>query len=170
MRSYLLNGILMISLLTTGCMGDGTTPSQRYYLDHLKPNKPTAKELNFAKSLVKQGYSEIDFDIPIIGEVGVGASIYTIEMNCPFVLTEQNKDSVIGVTKEIANELYTKVIEDSTIYEFGDVDITFNLHYKTPTTSRFVSFYRMYPKTTLEEWGGFKVVKDGKGGFKRDSL
>ncbi len=116
----------LLIIFMSSCIGDGLTNSQRKFLENLKDPIPTQKEMAYAKLLKTKKYSEINFQIPISGVVAKGQSTYIIEMNCPFIVTKDNKDSVADAATDIARELYCEVIEDSTISEFGELIVEFS--------------------------------------------
>lgn len=162
---FILFGIMLLQ----SCMGNGTTREQQEYLDNLVDPIPTIKEDNFVNSLKDMGYFNVTLDIPIVGLVGKGSSSYIISMDCPFNLTETNKDSVIQANVDIAHELYTKVIEDSIIVEFGELNVEFTVEHSDIKKWHHI-LVRTYAKSTLEGWGSFKVVEDGNGKFKRVAI
>jgi hypothetical protein len=151
--------------------GDGTNPGQQKYLDSLKPPKPTSKEKEYMQRLQKRGFENVKFDIPIIGEYGKGRSDYKIELQCLFNLTEENKDSVIDLNEKIAREMYTSVISDSVIEDFGMLQIAFKIpESRIQITKWHDILVRKYSKFTLEKWCGFKVVKRSPNKFERVPL
>ncbi len=155
-----------IVVFITSCIGDGKTASQREYLKNLKDNPLTNKELNFQDSLKKMNYTNIKFDAPIIGYVCQGCSSYIVQMDCPFDLLEKNKDSVRQINLDMAKFLYSSVIEDSIIYDFGEIRIEYNVA-KSEIKDSKKYLEGSYSKGLLEKTAGFKVIESNKGTFER---
>lgn len=155
-----------IVLFITSCIGDGKTNSQREYLKNLTHYPLTNKELNFQDSLKKMNYTNIKFDAPIIGYVCQGCSSYIVQMDCPFELSEKNKDSVKQINLEMAKFLYSNVIEDSVIYDFGEIRIEYTVE-KSEIKDSEKYIKGSYSKKSLEKIVGFKIVESNNGIFKR---
>lgn len=154
-----------IALFITSCIGDGKTNSQREYLKNLKDYPLTNKELNFQDSLKTMNYTNIKIDAPIIGYVCQGCSSYIVQMNCPFDLSQKNKDSIKQINLEMAKFLYSNVIEDSIIYDVGEIRIEYNVE-KSEIKDSEQYIKGSYSKKLLEKMVGFKVI-ESNGIFKR---
>lgn len=163
MASRLL--FLGILIILIGCRSN-----QREYLDSLKSPDLTRKEEIFIKKLESEGFYNLKIEVPIIGYSAYGSSTYYIWMTTPFNLTNLNIDSVASVRQSIAKEMYRSVIADSVIYDCREIDIIFNYPNREVNPYKYEQLSGDIFKDSLEQWCGFQVVKDRKGGYKRVPL
>ena len=133
---------------------------------HIKPPKKTLKEEAYIDSLKNRGFSNIRLFVPIIGLKGKGMDTYELEMDCPFNLTEDNADSIIMISDHIADELYSKVMEDSIIVECYDIFIRLNVR-KSEIKKDQNILWQHYTKPSLEKWNRMRVVETAPGKFER---
>jgi|GEM_PF-5084678 len=148
--------ILLSSCYTGECPGCGDIPIP----------VPTQKEKNYIDTLESRGFSNVELIIPVIGFKGYGMATYTVKLDCPFNLTESNKDSVIKVSDAIADELYSSVIEDSIIYDCNELFIQFSVKHSA-IKKDIPILWQHYTKPSLERWNRFKVVKISPDKFQR---
>ena len=162
MKKCLIIGfkLLFLAISLQSCMGNGMTSSQEDFVKFIESNpvKPSKKELDFKAHLEQQGYTDILFIIPFKGYNAYGTSTYHLEMKCPFKLTELNKDSVKNVRQNIAIELYSNVIEDSTIFDCIKFDVVFNVKEKQIIKWKSI-LAKPFHKHDLENHIGFKVIE-----------
>lgn len=130
---------------------------QRYLL-------PSFKEFEFINKLENQGYKNINVEIPELHKYNPGKSAYKINLDCPFSFSNNNYDSIVQLNEGIANELYSKVIADETIFESAELHVRFNI--KNDTNAFLIS----WQKSELESINGFKVVRTANNEFKREKL
>lgn len=145
----------------TSCMGNQTTIEQ----NNVEVKPLTLKEKGYIKQLEKNGYFKIDMQPPIIGEDAYGSSRYHITINKLFKQTKNNFDSIKLINYEIAKELINDVLEDSIIYDLGDLNVILNAENRS--NKNVCQFYETYYKKQLEKDLGFKVIKVKGGKYKR---
>lgn len=148
-----------ISILLSSCLTVG-----KEYMGNLKPTPPSQKELRFIDSLKREGFSNVKLDIPIPTYTGKGYAFYCIDMKPPFLYDWTKRDSIRLVMREIANKLYSQIIEDSIIIEFRSISVT--LHTKSTNGERKDIAYD-YEKNELELNNGFRVVQDSLSTYRR---
>lgn len=138
------------------------------YESNAQVHKLTSKEKLFIENLKADDFRDVNLNVPIVGHGELGKSNYTVNATPHFKLNFNNADSIIEVRKKLYIELYSKVIEDSIIYDCSLYSI--KLEYGVDNMNE----YNLYPNLTssvskemLEKWCGFKVVKIGKDKYKR---
>ncbi|MBI1837892.1 MAG: hypothetical protein HYR91_11575 [Flavobacteriia bacterium] len=161
--------MIIVLTLFLNCIGDGMTDGQRKWYASLKPNQPTVKELKFADSLKTLKYSKIKYTIPVRGQMAYGFSSYYISLECPYLMTFYNKDSIKKVNLQIATELYSKVIADSILYDILDVNVIFHLKSKD-LQSKNIELRKQYRKKILEQYSGFKIIQVDDTTYQRVKL
>ena len=137
--------LLILSLFISSCRLNGMEEWQA----SLPAGITTKNEIAYADGLMKEGYKNIKFDIPIGGTVGYGTSTYLIEMLSPFPLTESNKDSVLLINQKIASELLNNIMEDSTKQEVSLVCVTFILQNDIVKTKNLYRYSKCHSKEDL---------------------
>lgn len=160
MRNY----FLLIYICFYGC--DISMPeSQKNYIENLNHPILTLKEEKYIKELEVQGFSDIRIDKPDIGRNILGESEYSISLNCSFLLN-YNQDSIVKICDNIIDELYSKIIEDSIIFDCNIFNIDLFLS-KSSIKSKKYFTQQHYTKKSLEKWNHFKVMKEKNGKYKR---
>jgi hypothetical protein len=164
--NYQINKVLIgIFLLVTlaSCLNNGQCDD----CGQIPMPKPSQKELAYIDTLKERGLKNIKLIIPLIGEYGYGRNYYAMELDCPFELKHQNTDSIIAVRNEIADELYSNIIEDSIIMDCYEIDLRFNFQKKEFDPYKNDNLTDGIKISVLEKRNGFRVVKVGKNKFKR---
>lgn len=159
-------GYPMILFTLFACMGNGTTRDQQRYLDRLKVPSLTYKEKQFVYLLSKSGCQDVFLDIPSPGYTAKGHSTYIVKAKLLCNLTETNKDSIIRLSDSLALALYSNIIEDSIIVEFGAIRTDFSVEHSDIKRWHNILF-REHPKKCLSKLAGFSVVQKADGSFER---
>lgn len=163
------SSVFLLCLFFLGCY-----PSLENELEFMEletSNKPrTKKEIQFKKELENRGFSEVTFSIPKIGYGYKLSRNYSITMfSNKIVENDSDLDTIITLKKNIANELYASIIEDSTLYDITEISILIDFeefNYNV-TNSKY---YERYCIDSLANWNNFKVVKTGKNSFVRKRI
>lgn len=157
--------ILILSILCvfSACMTNTASKEQTAYFQSFR-NKPlTFKEKQFIEKIKELGIDSVDIQPPTIGVDAQGSSSYSIALYSNKGYKHFNHDSLQEIRTEIVYELYRNVIEDSIIYDLGDIILSC---YKNKNSKRS-EIYDNWAKQYLEEDLGFRVVKKGKDNFSR---
>lgn len=159
--------VLFIFIMNSSCdvPQGGMYEDQKEYVEYQQPKlSPSEKEIKFINKLEDRGYKNIYVEIPGLHKYDPGKSSYKITLDCPFSFSNRNYDSIVQINEEIANELYSKVISNETIFECAEFQVKFNIKNDTNV------FLIDWQKSELEENNGFRVIKTGNGEFKREKL
>lgn len=132
----------------------------------------TKKEIHFMQYLIKNGYKDPKFRIPIYGAGPIGARTYSLDLVYDTIL----QDSILfeyiqKERKEIACNLYENVIEDSVIYDLYEIRVDIRTQKAKNFKINYTKdYYWTFKKSDLQKWQGFKVIKIGKRKYKRINI
>ena len=130
------------------CMSNETSKSEAALYERLK-NKPlTSKEKETVNHLKKNGYYNVEINSPTIGIDAQGTSFYSIILFSTKMTNQLSNDSIKSIQYETAKHFYSAVIEDSILYDIGEISVTLSL--KSRIKFGFdIKFYNSYSKKQL---------------------
>lgn len=131
------------------------------------------KEEKFIDSLATLGYT-VSIEHEVTGRQTDGLRYRFKISNDTVRIDSSNYTSFILLREDIMRNLCTNVIDDSLIYDLDKLEFLFNYHIdksivlmKGEDAGSAFKPFRRFTKEEIENLYGFKVVEDGKGGFKR---
>jgi hypothetical protein len=161
MKSQLIIAVFLL----TGCYE--STQESSDWVNSFKPKEYTQKEKGFISKLESKGFFNVKINNPHIGIVASGLSSYELIMyssNCCY--DYRMSDSLHNLSGNIAKELYSKVIEDSILYDIGRMRMHIYIQSKKSDTLYF-DFRKTFEKKNLETETGLRVIKNGSNSYKR---
>lgn len=143
-----------------------STQETRNWVNSFKRKEYSKREKSFITELNGKGFFDVKIKNPHIGIVSPGLSTYELTTHTYKFDNKNNlHDSLFILSKNIANQLIIDVIEDSIIYDIGDIAITIFVDFNKNIKNKY--FYKSYYKKQLEKDLGIKVIKLKAGKYKR---
>ena len=161
--------IFLCLFLLTCCISNETSRNEAALYERLK-NKPlTLKEKEAANHLKKSGYYKVEINPPSIGIDTQGTSFYSVILFSTKMTNQFSTDSIKSIQYETAKHFYSAVIEDSILYDIGEISVTLSLKSRIEHAAD-VKFYNSYSKKQLEKALNFKVIRKDDYTFERVTL
>jgi hypothetical protein len=155
--------------LLTCCISNETSRNEAALYERLK-NKPlTLKEKETANHLKKSGFYNVEIYPPTIGIDAQGTSFYSIILFSKTRTSQIPTERIKSIQYETAKHFFLDVIEDSILYDIGEISVTLSLRSKIKFGSD-VKFYNSYSKKQLEKALNFKVIRKDDYTFERVTL
>jgi hypothetical protein len=166
-RNYIV--YLVVLMFINSCNWDPSYKDERDWSAWEQESASlTDIEYKFQDSLRNAGF-ETHLEHGCIGRMGEEEIIYNVEvMTDGLTVTETNCDSLENFRTEIANKLYSSVIQDSVLYDMSQIGVKFGgIKYQLGIDHNKFRFHGYYSKDSLEKWNNFEVKKTGQNRYKR---
>lgn len=153
-------GNVLLSIFISSCYPnhDYERNAVEYYTE------PTTKqETEYFQQLKLLGLQLKEYSVPIRGRSHQDNRAYSLQFSSS---NENDQEKMFQNKKDIANHLYSRIIEDSTIYDISQICISIDPFKKIKYIGENETV-NCFCKDSLEAWNGFKVVLNHKGKFVR---
>ena len=155
---------VLITLFLASCLRIQDPPDDTTTYTHPTNNR----EWTLKKKLEALGYKDVMFIVPMNREHNY-SQIYYLYISQQYYITSLNFDSVVRFRDSLCKELYTNVIEDSVLVDMKAIYIKFNSDYYN-RCKKCKKGSEQYEIKDLSERYGFKVIRVGKGKYKRINI
>lgn len=156
--------LLVIFYLTIWWFSPGES-SIESYKGPLYYTNMNQKEIDIIDSVENLGYEQMKIYKPIMGLTHpYGNNYYVVYLKTN---KTQEKEKIFNLSKSLAKELYKDVISDVFIYDIEYIYVNHKFcNNPNDTINCKESEFRFF-KDSLENWCGFRVIKDGTKLYKR---
>ncbi len=156
--------IILFCLQLTACLPnyDDERIAVEYYL---KPKSNS--EIKYFKEL--EGLKLQEYRLPIVGKGNLIQRTLNLTFSSNFEINNEKDEAEVFQKKiEIANELYSQILNDLIIEDIDEICISIDpfKKFKYKNTNKKY-FQYCFSKDSLEIWNGFKVIEVRDGVFKR---
>ncbi len=127
----------------------------------------TEKEKEYLNELKLQGFNNIEFAIPVISRTPKYGGHYGLSFKLNKRIDSTNLDSIKRVRDEIADHLYTTIIEDSTLIAINEITINVEVANGYYPTGEKPFLFKSFRKDSLARKHNFKVIQLGKDIYER---
>jgi hypothetical protein len=165
---YIFLGVIVTLFLTflVSCFPnyDEERNAAEYYL---KPKSNS--EIKYFKELELEGLKLQEYRLPIVGKGNLIQRTLNLTFSSNFEINNEKDEAEVFQKKiEIANELYSQILNDLIIEDIDEICISIDpfKKFKYKNTNKKY-FQYCFSKDSLEIWNGFKVIEVRDGVFKR---
>lgn len=151
------------------CISNETSKKEAALYEKLKNKHLTLKEKKIIKQLEKSSYYKIEIHPPTIGVDAQGTSFYSVILFSKMKSNQTPIDSIRRIQYEIAKQFFIAVIEDSILFDIGEISVTLIMKSGNSANSN-LKFYNSYSKKLLEKDFNFKVIRKEDNTFERVTL
>ena len=124
-------------------------------------NPTTEKERAYFNQLKSQGFSEVNFFVPVLGRYPKNGNFYKLSLTTKQSIDSSNLDSLTHIRDSIANHLFTDVIEDSILININKIIVDIK------GKNELSLLYENYYIDSMSRKHNFKVVRLGKDIYDR---
>jgi hypothetical protein len=152
---------IVLTVFLVGCMRVPEPPDDTDSYFHPINNQ----EWTLKKELEALGYKDVMFQIPMSRKSNYSQTYY-LRMTTEFYINTPNIDSIVRFRDSLSKEMYVNIIDDSVLVDLKKLFILF--YPPRPRKCKNCEYAsKEYETEELAKKYGFKVVRDGKGGYKR---
>lgn len=159
-------GKIIFFLLLTSCLPN--YDEERNAIEYYRKPR-TNSEIKYFKELELQGLRLQEYRLPITSIGNLSERSYNLTFYSNFEINSEKDEAVMFQKKiEIANELYSQILNDSIIEDIDEICISIDPFKKFKYNSTNKKYFQYcFSKDSLEIWNGFKVFKYSKKKYLR---